>query len=490
MKTTEFLREFDQKDSGEYNDEAGMALSNLETICRSARELEKHIDTEENLPEWCQEKLAVVKGMLVAVTDYMVSQDSLDAKQDDFAFNTDRIAEQLNSMLEGGPYDLPGKDYDRPGDIKIKQRPHMAPQRPRHPDDPDFMDPDQRRLRAEQERLKKAAAEKHKGVAEANWNPVDHGDFPVNYDADTAQDAVGVDDASKWKAMTQYYSHHINVTRALDDLYRAIGRSYYDQGGRPVRFAAKMSHGYKDGSTETKYFDTKDAVYRYAQTYGRTVLSIEKVDTSDDDSGLIKLPVLLGVGTHKKKWILPFPDENYAQKWQFKHKNIADIQWPAGHALAESTGQDSKSWMASIEQQYPGVKFVQAKMMGAPIMALVNGKPVAQFDTKKGVAEAIPLGTLRSAGTRVKDEVSGRLKQNGPLGNDDMDNYRKDTANMAKDAIVNKMPLSKNTVNEFAGGMGAASVGSAPGIGKRPKVGSLFGGSYAPKTPFNKKRKR
>jgi hypothetical protein len=226
-----------------------------------------------------------------------------------------------------------------------------------------------------------------KGVAEASWNPVDHGDFPVNYDADTAQDAVGVGDASKWKAMTQYYSHHINVTRALDDLYRAIGRSYYDQGGRPVRFAAKMSHGYKDNSTETKYFDTKDAVYRYAQTYGRTVLSIEKVDTSDDDSGLIKLPVLLGVGTHKKKWILPFPDENYAQKWQFKHKNIADIQWPAGHALAESTGQDSKSWMASIQQQYPDVRFVQAKMMGAPIMALVNGKPVAQFDTKKGVAE-------------------------------------------------------------------------------------------------------
>jgi hypothetical protein len=269
MKPTEFLPEFAQKDSGEYNDEAGMALSNLETICRSARELEKHIDTEENLPEWCQEKLAVVKGMLVAVTDYMVSQDALDAKQDDFAFNTLRIAEQLNSMLEGGPYDLPGKDYDRPGDIKIKQRPHMAPQRPRHPDDPDFMDPDQRRLRAEQERLKKAAAEKHKGVA-----------------------------------------------------------------------------------------------------------------------------------------------------------------------------------------------------------------------------EAIPLGTLRSAGTRVNDEVSAKLKQNGPLGNDDMDNYRKDTADMAKRAIANKMPLSKNKVNEFAGGMGAASVGSAPGIGKGPKVGSLFGGSYAPKTPFNRKRKR
>jgi hypothetical protein len=71
-----------------------------------------------------------------------------------------------------------------------------------------------------------------------------------------------------------------------------------------------------------------------------------------------------------------------------------------------------------------------------------------------------------------------------------MAKYANDTADMAKTAIVNKMPMSKNPVNEFAGGMGASSVGSAPGVGKGPKVGSLFGGSYAPKTPFNKKRKR
>ena len=71
-----------------------------------------------------------------------------------------------------------------------------------------------------------------------------------------------------------------------------------------------------------------------------------------------------------------------------------------------------------------------------------------------------------------------------------MEQYRKDTADMAKRAIANKTPMSKNPVNEFAGGMGASSVASAPGVGKGPKVGSLFGGSYAPKTPFNKKRKR
>ena len=36
----------------------------------------------------------------------------------------------------------------------------------------------------------------------------------------------------------------------------------------------------------------------------------------------------------------------------------------------------------------------------------------------EGVMEAIPLDKLRSTGTRVKDEVSAKLKQNGPLGRD------------------------------------------------------------------------
>jgi hypothetical protein len=51
--------------------------------------------------------------------------------------------------------------------------------------------------------------------------------------------------------------------------------------------------------------------------------------------------------------------------------------------LDEGSGQDSKSWMASIRQQHPDVRFVQAKMPGAPIIALVNGKPVAQWDGKQ-----------------------------------------------------------------------------------------------------------
>jgi hypothetical protein len=68
----------------EYNNEAGMVDSNLETIKRAAEELDEILGQDDNMAEWAQEKLAVVKSMLVAVKDYVVSQKSagIDPKVD------------------------------------------------------------------------------------------------------------------------------------------------------------------------------------------------------------------------------------------------------------------------------------------------------------------------------------------------------------------------------------------------------------------------
>jgi hypothetical protein len=75
MKTNEFIKE----DYEEYNDEAGMVKSNLHTIIRSAEELEQLIHDNENMAEWAQEKVAVVKSMIVTVKDYVASEHSRDA---------------------------------------------------------------------------------------------------------------------------------------------------------------------------------------------------------------------------------------------------------------------------------------------------------------------------------------------------------------------------------------------------------------------------
>ena len=62
----------------EYDDEAGMAENNLETLDRAVQGLDDLINSGDNLPEWCQEKIAVAKSMLVAVWDYMGSEEDSD----------------------------------------------------------------------------------------------------------------------------------------------------------------------------------------------------------------------------------------------------------------------------------------------------------------------------------------------------------------------------------------------------------------------------
>jgi hypothetical protein len=77
-------------------------------------------------------------------------------------------AAETPPVAEGEVYDLE-KEYGAPAPAK-KPRIHGETIPRRHPDDPDFMDPDQRRLRADQARVKKAQDEYHakKGVAESD----------------------------------------------------------------------------------------------------------------------------------------------------------------------------------------------------------------------------------------------------------------------------------------------------------------------------------
>lgn len=60
---------------GEYDDEAGMAHSNLHTAARAVQGLIDTINDRENLPEWVQEKIAKAEAMLVAAWNYLLSQE-------------------------------------------------------------------------------------------------------------------------------------------------------------------------------------------------------------------------------------------------------------------------------------------------------------------------------------------------------------------------------------------------------------------------------
>lgn len=314
MKPTEFLSESTNQEAYATEDEQldGMALGELKAIAQAAEKIYNSVKSGTPLEAWMYKKITNGNEGLTAVAQQINNPEIREPQH-----HTLESAPDYSDMFEGTIYDM-DKEYGAPAP-KHKPRPHMAPQHPRHPDDPDFMDPDQRRLRADQARVKKAQDEYHakKGVAEG----------------------------------------HADQQRKI-----------FKKNGHPV---------------------------------GEVGIDRE----SSPGNG----------------------------QWYMKY-------YPTGDDFG---GYDS------MEEAVADLKH------------LVN-----QFKAE-GVAEKIT-----------------------PPGKDDMEQYRKDTADMAKAAIANKTPMSKNQVNEFAGGMGASSVATAPGVGKGPKIGSLFGGSYAPKTPFNKKRKR
>jgi hypothetical protein len=82
----------------EYDDEAGMADNNLETLERAVKGIDDLIQAGDNLPEWCQEKIAVAKSMLVSVWDYMYSEeasDEVDPEVDEMFEAMDQLAEEL-----------------------------------------------------------------------------------------------------------------------------------------------------------------------------------------------------------------------------------------------------------------------------------------------------------------------------------------------------------------------------------------------------------
>lgn len=97
MKSSQFLKEYDTQ---EYNDEAGMSKNSLHTIVRTATHLERELGDNENLPEWVQEKIAQIKGMMVSVMDYMISQHEMGHKPEVPEFNMESAYKKYEDMIK------------------------------------------------------------------------------------------------------------------------------------------------------------------------------------------------------------------------------------------------------------------------------------------------------------------------------------------------------------------------------------------------------
>lgn len=99
MRITDVINE-EFKDPNEYDMEGRYAKNQLETIKRMALILSRFLSDEDNLPEWVQEKLARAEGMMVAITDYLISEKALDHETiEEAEYQGHKV--QLNKPMQG-----------------------------------------------------------------------------------------------------------------------------------------------------------------------------------------------------------------------------------------------------------------------------------------------------------------------------------------------------------------------------------------------------
>ena len=72
------------KDPSEYDEEGLMMKDQLDIVMDAADEIYDMVDDNENLPEWCQNKITKAADYIDSVRDYMMSQktDKDDDKDD------------------------------------------------------------------------------------------------------------------------------------------------------------------------------------------------------------------------------------------------------------------------------------------------------------------------------------------------------------------------------------------------------------------------
>ena len=64
----------EDKDPSEYDQEGDMAKTQLRTMMDAAKELNKMLGDDDNLPEWCQNKITKATDYIDSVRDYLKSE--------------------------------------------------------------------------------------------------------------------------------------------------------------------------------------------------------------------------------------------------------------------------------------------------------------------------------------------------------------------------------------------------------------------------------
>jgi hypothetical protein len=72
----------DPADQGEYGREGKMGRNEIHTMMRNAKQLEKMLGNNDDLPEWVQKKLSLASDYMQTIADYLASEKETDAEDE------------------------------------------------------------------------------------------------------------------------------------------------------------------------------------------------------------------------------------------------------------------------------------------------------------------------------------------------------------------------------------------------------------------------
>jgi hypothetical protein len=101
IRENKLIVEAEKKDKGEYDEEGKMMKDQLDIVMDAADEIYDMVDDDDNLPEWCQNKITKAADYIDSVRDYLMSQnEDEDDDDDDEEDDDDDMKESVNEAIK------------------------------------------------------------------------------------------------------------------------------------------------------------------------------------------------------------------------------------------------------------------------------------------------------------------------------------------------------------------------------------------------------
>jgi hypothetical protein len=397
MKSNDFLVEGIVEDAHEMHQDHEVQMAREECYhaagdAISLHRLLKHVSEQQGIEGWVAAKITLAADYLNTVREYL-EYELMSGHQEQMSGTEQMLpvaegvitADDFKTITEVNPHDFDSdEDYYAAKATAGRPKHRTASTPRRHPDDPDFMDPDQRRLRAEQERLKKAAAEKQKGVAEGKL------------------DEKSVSQA-QFRTMAAV-AHNPKFAKKVG-ISQKVGREFHqaDKGANYKKLPKKVNELDMYGKAPAKDADDwSQATVKYADpaTAANKPTAADWAKNSAD---------------FDKKYPTP-------QAYNQRQIELYNKKYPGVPAPTDLTGDSEENRQAQLKAlQTPGVK--EAKIDFAKKMQKNIGKSnTARAKTQQGVehwTKDLSKDQLdKLAGPRYKKDVTVKEMSSGSVATD------------------------------------------------------------------------